>query len=154
MTACRRFIDSTAVARCSGSTGSSGGGARVVPTAQNLHARVHSWPAIMNVASPLAQHSWMFGHLASWQTVWRALSLTADLVSLNMACCLPFGRVVLNQLGNRSRFFLGRDDADEEVAIVSCLPVMTAPPHISPCYAHQKGVPSSLRRVCKTLDCK
>ena len=42
-----------------------GGGVLMVPTAQNRHARVHSWPAIMNVASPLAQQSWILGHLAS-----------------------------------------------------------------------------------------
>ena len=37
-------------------------GRLMVPTAQNRHPRVHSCPAIMKVASPLAQHSWMFGH--------------------------------------------------------------------------------------------
>ena len=71
-----------------------------MPTAQNLHALVHSWPAIMKVASPLDQQSWIFGHLASSQTVCSLLSFTEALVSLNKRCCSPVGNLVLNQLGN------------------------------------------------------
>ena len=52
-----------------GSSTSNGGGVLMVPTAQKRQPLVHSWPAIINVASPLAQQSWMFGQRASWQTV-------------------------------------------------------------------------------------
>src|SRR6056300_1640331 len=65
----------------------------------------------MKVASPLAQHSWMFGHRASSQTVWSLLSLTADFVVLNTACCSPVGRLVRNHSGRRRR--LGEDLAFE-----------------------------------------
>eukprot|EP00978_Attheya_sp_CCMP212_P027058 scaffold90177_cov55-Attheya_sp.AAC.2 len=65
-----------ALATFSGSSGSRGGGAREVLTAQNEHPRVQVSPMIMMVAvaplpdseSPL-QHSPMLGHFASSQTV-------------------------------------------------------------------------------------
>ena len=40
-------------------------------TAQYEQARVQTSPRIMNVAVPWFQHSPMFGHWASSQTVWR-----------------------------------------------------------------------------------
>ena len=46
-------------------------GGRPVLTLQNPHARVQVSPRIMIVATPRAQHSPMFGHRASSQTVWR-----------------------------------------------------------------------------------
>ena len=57
-----------------GSSGSSGGGARLVLTEQNRHPRVHVSPITMMVAvatlsSPPPQHSPMLGHRASSQTV-------------------------------------------------------------------------------------
>ena len=72
-----------------------------MPTAQNLHPRVHTSPAIMKVAVPLPQQSWMLGHLASSQTVCNPCSCTFDLVSLNRLCAFPMGSVVLNQGGSR-----------------------------------------------------
>ena len=95
----------------------------MVPTAQNRQPRVHSWPAIMNVASPLAQHSWMFGQRASSQTVWSMLSFTAALVLLKAACCSPLGKLVRNQSGKR-RFGAG---TGLELAMGSCLPVTMLP---------------------------
>ena len=118
-----RFIDSAASARFFGSSGSSGGGVLIVPTAQNLHPLVHSCPAIMNVASPLDQHSWILGHLASSQTVCNLLSLTDAFVSLNNLCCSPVGNLVLNQLGNRFCGFL----TVSVVAMGRCLDVIVIP---------------------------
>ena len=46
-----------------------------VVTAQKRQARVQMLPRIMNVAvRRTAQHSWMFGHFASSQTVCRFFS--------------------------------------------------------------------------------
>lgn len=72
----------------------------MVPTAQNLQPLVHSWPAIMKVASPLDQQLWMLGHLASSHTVCNLLSLTLDFVCRKTFCSSPLGREVLNQSGN------------------------------------------------------
>tara|TARA_X000001036_G_scaffold436479_1_gene479713 strand:+ start:1582 stop:1935 length:354 start_codon:yes stop_codon:yes gene_type:complete len=94
----------------------------------------------MNVASPLAQQSWIFGHRASWQTVCNVLSFTAALVLLKIACCSPDGSVVRNQLGSLSRFGFGRRAGGVLLAIGSCLPGILAPPYFTPRFAYQKGV--------------
>jgi hypothetical protein len=94
----------------------------------------------MNVASPLAQQSWMLGQRASWQTVCNLLSATAALVSLKMACCLPFGNEVLNHSGNLSRFGFSRKAGGIGRAIGSGLPVIPHPPCPMPRFDHQKGV--------------
>mgnify|MGYP001565997808 CR=1 FL=1 len=60
-----------AAANFCGSSGSRGLAGNFVLTWQNLHALVQVSPMIMNVAVPCDQHSAMFGHLDSWQTVWR-----------------------------------------------------------------------------------
>ena len=104
----------------------------MVPTAQNRHPRVHSWPAIMKVASPLAQQSCMFGHRASWHTVCRVLSLTAAFVLLYMACCSPDGRAVLNHGGSRSRFAFGRAAGGNRSAIGSGFPDIPLSPLVLP----------------------
>jgi hypothetical protein len=94
----------------------------------------------MNVASPLAQQSWIFGHCASWQTVCNALSFTAAFVALKRACCSPEGSVVRNQVGNRSRFGFGRRAGGVLLAIGNCLPDTLPPPCFLPRIAYQKGV--------------
>ena len=53
-----------------GSSGSFHVGLPVL-TLQKPQRRVHVSPRIMKVAVPRCQHSPMFGHAASWQTVWR-----------------------------------------------------------------------------------
>ena len=53
-----------------GSSGSWNVGLPVL-TLQKPQRRVHVSPRIMNVAVPRSQHSPMFGHAASWQTVCR-----------------------------------------------------------------------------------
>ncbi len=67
----------------SGSFGSSGGGVRLVFTAQKLHPRVHVSPIIIIVAVAVPfgppQHSPILGHLASSQTVASPNSLTVFL---------------------------------------------------------------------------
>jgi hypothetical protein len=57
-----------------GSNGSGGGGAADVSTAQNMHPLVHWSPNSMIVPVPPDQHSPMFGHCASSQTVLRLRS--------------------------------------------------------------------------------
>jgi hypothetical protein len=52
-----------------GSEASSAGGIRAVLTAQKRQPRVQVSPISMKVAVPLFQHSPMFGHWASSQTV-------------------------------------------------------------------------------------
>ena len=116
----------------------------MVPTAQKRHPRVHSWPAIMNVASPLAQHSWMFGQRASSQTVWSLLSLTAALVVLKVACCSPLGRLVRNQAGRRR-------DGERGlvcVAIGSGFPAIDCPPCAGRPSAQQKRCVGSQIAFC------
>jgi hypothetical protein len=64
-------MDWTALAIFSGSCGSGSEGFDEVPTAQNAHERVHTFPSSRNVAVPLDQHSCRFGHMADRQTVFR-----------------------------------------------------------------------------------
>ena len=128
ITAWFKPILAIASARFFGSFSSRGGGLLMVPTAQNLHPLVHSCPATMKVASFAAQHSWMFGHLASWQTVWSMFSVTVAFVSLNFFCRSPDGNLVLNQSGNRVLV----------LAIVSFLTVKLNPPYLSRRDAVQK----------------
>ena len=47
-------------------------------TSQKLQQRVHTSPMIMKVAVPWPKHSWMFGQLASSQTVTRRFSRNFD----------------------------------------------------------------------------
>ena len=70
MTAWRRPIVATWRATRAGSSGSFHVGLPVL-TLQKPQRRVHVSPRIMNVAVPRSQHSPMFGHAASWQTVCR-----------------------------------------------------------------------------------
>jgi hypothetical protein len=73
MTAWRSPIRATWRATRAGSSGSFHVGLPVL-TWQKPHRRVHVSPRIMNVAVPRSQQSPMFGHAASWQTVWRLSS--------------------------------------------------------------------------------
>ena len=57
-----------------GSSGSFHVGLPVL-TLQKPQRRVQVSPRIMNVAVPRSQHSPMFGHAASWQTVCRFSAL-------------------------------------------------------------------------------
>lgn len=77
-TTCLRFMSASDSATRLGSSRSSVAGLPVL-TLQNPQARVHVSPRIMIVATPLAQHSPMFGQPASWQTVWSLWSSTMDL---------------------------------------------------------------------------
>ena len=70
MTAWRRPIWATLRATRAGSSGSFHVGLPVL-TLQNPQRRVHVSPRIMKVAVPRCQHSPMFGHAASRQTVCR-----------------------------------------------------------------------------------
>ena len=70
----------TADAMRAGSSSSTGSG-RAVMTSQNPQRRVQRSPRIRNVASRASQHSPMFGHIASSQTVWRSRSRMIDLSS-------------------------------------------------------------------------
>ena len=70
MTTCLSPIRTRLCATRRGSSLSKRGG-RPVFTLQNPHARVQVSPRIMIVATPRAQHSPMFGHRASSQTVCR-----------------------------------------------------------------------------------
>ena len=67
--------------------GSSGSGAEGFPwfTEQNLHARVHVSPRIMNVAVRFRQHSHLFGHFAPSQTVWRPPPRRSRLISIRLS---------------------------------------------------------------------
>ena len=67
---------STDSAQCSGSCGSSHPRGLPVSTAQNRQARVQVSPMIMMVAVPWLQHSPMFGHMDSSQTVASLCSRT------------------------------------------------------------------------------
>ncbi len=64
----------TAWAVCIGSSKSSQPFGLPVSTEQNLQALVQTEPMSINVAVPALQHSEMFGHMASSQTVLRRLS--------------------------------------------------------------------------------
>jgi hypothetical protein len=74
-------------ARLAGSD-ASGGFGRPWATSQKLHRRVHTSPRIMKVAVPWLKHSWMFGQLASSQTVTRRFSRS---LALSGATELPDG---------------------------------------------------------------
>ena len=80
ITAWRRPMRATCRATRAGSSGSFHVGLPVL-TLQKPQRRVHVSPRIMNVAVPRSQHSPMFGHAASWQTVWRLSSLIRALSS-------------------------------------------------------------------------
>ena len=70
------FMSSTLRAVFSGSSASSQPRGLPVSTEQNRQARVHTAPINMIVAVPAFQHSPMFGHLASSQTVASRCSCT------------------------------------------------------------------------------
>ncbi len=65
-------------------------------TAQNRQARVQTEPSTMIVAVPAFQHSPIFGHIASSQTVDRRCSRTIRRTSWYAA---PPGRGAFNQRG-------------------------------------------------------
>mmetsp|Transcript_32818 Transcript_32818/g.71587 ORF Transcript_32818/g.71587 Transcript_32818/m.71587 type:complete len:274 (+) Transcript_32818:1-822(+) len=93
----------TASAVFSGSRGSNGGGALLVFTAQNLHPRVHVSPMTMMVAvamwpSPPDQHSPIFGHFASSQTVDSFRSRSCFLIAVYSS---PAGTTFFSQSGFR-----------------------------------------------------
>ena len=76
----------TAWARCSGSCGSSGGGAPTF-TWQKRQARVHTSPISITVAVPPPQHSAMFGQRASSHTVASFVSRTMPFTRSNPSPC-------------------------------------------------------------------
>src|SRR3989344_5106151 len=77
----------------SGSCGSRGMPFLAVFTAQNLHPLVHVSPMTINVAVPVScQHSAMFGHWASSQTVTRPWLRSAAL--MNEKSVLLLGRII------------------------------------------------------------
>ena len=71
-----------------------------VLTLQKPQRRVQVSPRIMNVAVPRCQHSPMFGHAASWQTVWR---FSASIIPLSSRYLGPPGAGTLNHGGLRPR---------------------------------------------------
>ena len=85
-------------ARLAGSA-ASGGFGRPWATSQKEQRRVQTSPRIMNVAVPWLKHSWMFGQLASSQTVTRRFSRS---LLLSLATALPAGMRTRIQLGLRS----------------------------------------------------
>src|ERR1700758_3683720 len=99
ITACLRPIRATDRATRAGSRGSFQVGFPVL-TLQKPHRRVHVSPRIMNVAVPRVQHSPMFGHAASWQTVWRFSALIRRFSSRYAG---PPGAGTLNHGGLRAR---------------------------------------------------
>src|SRR5690606_26428854 len=64
--------------------------------AQKLHARVQVSPKIINVAVPLPQHSPIFGHLASSQTVCKDLE---RIIFFMLAKLSPPGAFTLSHSG-------------------------------------------------------
>ncbi len=68
-------------------------------TAQKRQARVHTAPMSMMVAVPAFQHSPMFGHLASSQTVLKRCSRTICFTAVNAA---PLGIEARSQGGLRA----------------------------------------------------
>ena len=68
-----RPMSAMVLARLRGSS-ASGGLGRPWATSQKLQRRVQTSPRIMKVAVPWPKHSWMFGQLASSQTVTRRFS--------------------------------------------------------------------------------
>ena len=93
-----RSISFTACARCSGSSGSSGGGAPTF-TWQKRQARVHTSPISITVAVPPPQHSAMFGQRASSHTV-------ASLVSRTMAFTRSYPSPCGSRTFSQSGFFV------------------------------------------------
>ena len=75
------FMSSTLRAVFSGSSASSHPRGLPVSTEQKRQARVHTAPINMMVAVPAFQHSPMFGHLASSQTVASRCSCTMPLTA-------------------------------------------------------------------------
>src|SRR5690625_7501762 len=71
----------TDFAELAGSSGSSQPRGLPVSTEQKRQARVHTSPISMMVATPLVQHSPIFGHLDSSHTVARRCVLTFSLTS-------------------------------------------------------------------------
>ena len=67
-------------------------------TLQYEQARVQVSPRIMNVAVPRSQHSPMFGHAASSQTVFKLAPLIFLRISRKLS---PPGALTLNQSGKR-----------------------------------------------------
>src|SRR5262249_38558210 len=86
---------------CLGSSGSSALGLPF-PTAQKPQWRVQISPRIMNVAVPSPQHSNMFGHRASWQTVCR---FRPAIIRLTRSKPLPALIRTFNQSGRAPAFF-------------------------------------------------
>ena len=76
-------MSSTVRAAFAGSSASSQPCGLPVSTAQNRQARVHTSPISISVAVPAFQHSPMFGHFASSQTVARRCSRTVCRTSSN-----------------------------------------------------------------------
>src|SRR6185312_7167357 len=91
-----RFISATASATLAGSLWSSQPCGLPVLTAQNLQARVHTDPMSIRVAVPRPQHSAMFGHLDSAQTVFNWCVFT---MSRTFWYCSPAGARTRSQLG-------------------------------------------------------
>ncbi len=82
-----RPMSATVWARLAGSP-ASGGFGRPWATSQNEQRRVQTSPRIMNVAVPWLKHSWMFGQLASSQTVTRRFSRS---LAFSVCTALPDG---------------------------------------------------------------
>src|SRR6476620_10124243 len=80
-------MSATVRARFSGSA-ASGGFGRPWATSQKEQRRVQTSPRIMKVAVPWPKHSWMFGQLASSQTVTKRFSRN---LALRLATELPEG---------------------------------------------------------------
>src|SRR5690625_2400329 len=98
----------TESATCAGSPGSSQPCGLPVSTAQNLQARVHTDPMIMIVAVPALQHSAIFGHMDSSQTVERLCSRT---FARTFSKPSPLGSFTLSQAGLRTNVAGGGAEA-------------------------------------------
>jgi hypothetical protein len=75
-------MDIWTIRTLNGSNGSGGGGLESVLTAQNMHPRVQVSPRSMIVPVPPLQHSPIFGHCASSQTVFRLRLANESLTSV------------------------------------------------------------------------
>ena len=91
-------MSATVLPRFTGSL-ASGGLGRPWATSQNEQRRVQTSPRIMKVAVPWPKHSWMFGQLASSQTVTSRFSRS---LALRVATALPEGMRTRIQDGLRS----------------------------------------------------
>src|SRR5690606_6861623 len=94
-------ISCTVRALLMGSSGSSQPRGLPVSTEQKRQARVHTAPISISVAVPAFQHSPMFGHFASSQTVASRCSFT---VALTVSNPFPAGIGARSQCGLRPRF--------------------------------------------------